>query len=571
MTRTWRADLLWSSLVGLVVLGPVLLGRGFVLQGDMVFVPEQPWKGAWLGLDGAAGRFVPGDAVVSLLTSIVAGDLLQKALLVGSFVGGGVGAGRLVATRPAVARAAGTTLYLWNPWVYERLAIGQWGVVVGYLLLPWVVLGARAFRDDPRAGWPAVSVALGASAVCSPPAALMAVLTAVCVVAPGLAAPTAARRVGAVLGTAAVVNLPWIVPAMLSPVGTAATPGQFSAFAARAESGAGVVGSLASMGGIWKSSIVPPERGSAAVVLIACLLTAVAVAGLRRSRDLDAGARRGLVVLALVCVVLATLPVLTPVQEALDRVAATFPAVGLVRDSHRFLGPAALALLVGFASAAGALWDRARPGTEALRLVAVALVVWPVLCLPSLAWGLRGEFRPVDYPAEWAAVRDVLGPGPTVVLPWTGGYRGYAWNDRTAVLDPAPRYFPGEVLIDDRLFLDDQVLASEDPLLVRVDQALSSSDPAASLTALGVEQVLLEKGNGVDVEALPEGRVVHDGPLLRLVALDRAAPFERPGPPLAAVVVADLLALGCVFAGVVIATRRSVYGVPNVTSPGEGH
>ncbi len=37
-----------------VVLGPVLARRGYALTGDMVFVPRQPWKDAWLGLDGAA-------------------------------------------------------------------------------------------------------------------------------------------------------------------------------------------------------------------------------------------------------------------------------------------------------------------------------------------------------------------------------------------------------------------------------------------------------------------------------------------------------------------------------------
>jgi hypothetical protein len=573
VTRTSRADLAWSALLGVVVLGPLLLGRGFALQGDMVFVPDQPWKGAWLGLDGAAGRFVPGDAVVSLLTQVIPGDLLQKALLLGALVLGGVGAGRMVATRPAVARAAGITLYLWNPWVYERLAIGQWGVVVGYLLLPWVVLSARAYREDPRAAWPGLTVALGVSAVCSPPAALVAVLTAVCVAA-GPVSRSSARRLGALLGVAVVVNLPWIVPSLLSPVGTATAPGQFGAFAARGESGLGAWGSVASLGGVWKSSIVPPERESVAVVAIAGLLTLVAVAGLWRARDLDARTRRGLVVLALVSLAVAALPALSPVQDALDGAAGRVPPLGLVRDSHRFLGPAALALLLGFSTAVGWVWESARPGLESLRFVAVAMVLWPVVCLPSLAWGERGAFAPVDYPAEWAAVGARLGPRPTVVLPWTGGYRGFAWNDRTAVLDPAPRYFPGEVLIDDRIILGSQVIASEDPLLADIAEALESADPAGALTALGIGQVLLEKDNGVPVGDMPRGRVVHDGPLLRLVALDGDGGYERPGPPVAAVVAADLLALAGVvtalIVGLVTRRRRGVYVDHEHTNPGEG-
>ena len=565
-----RVDLAWSAVLAVVLLGPVLLRRGFVLQGDMVFVPQQPWKGAWLGLDGAAGRFVPGDAVVSVLTQVVPGDLLQKLVLLGALLTGGLGVGRMVATRSGVARAAGIAVYLWNPWIHERLAIGQWGVVVGYLVLPWVVVCARSFREDPRARWPALTVVLGASALCSPPAALMAVVTGLCVVAVGWPWRSSLPRCAALLGVAGVLNLPWIVPAVLSPVRTAATPGQFEAFAARSESGLGLLGSVASLGGIWKSSIVPPERGSAAVVAIACLLTLVALAGLRRATDLDAPTRRALVVLAVLSVAVTVLPAYGPVQGVLEDAASAFPPLGLVRDSHRFLAPAALLLAVGFASAVDGVRDRARPGLESLRFVAVVMVLWPIVCLPSSAWGLRGSFTPVDYPAEWTAVDAAMASEPTVVLPWTGGYRGFDWNDRTAVLDPAPRWFGGEVLIDDRILLTDRTLASEDPLLRRVDEALRSADPAAALARLGIGQVLLHKDNGLSVDDLPSGRVVHDGPQLRLVALDDVGPYERPGPPVAAVVLADVAALLVLLVGLVTSVRRAVYGERRITNPGEG-
>ena len=72
----------WVCLaLGLLVAGPLLTGRGFALVGDMVFVPHQPWKDQWLGADGGVPRAVPGDAIVSALTTVVPGDLLQKAVL----------------------------------------------------------------------------------------------------------------------------------------------------------------------------------------------------------------------------------------------------------------------------------------------------------------------------------------------------------------------------------------------------------------------------------------------------------------------------------------------------------
>lgn len=567
MTPRGRRDLLWAALVTVLVLGPALLSRGFVLQGDMVFVPEQPWKGAWLGLDGSVGRFVPGDAVVWTLTQALPGDLVQKLLLSGALVLGGAGVGRLVATQPFAGRAAAITLFLWNPWVLERLAIGQWGVVVGYCLLPWVVTAAQAWREDPRAGWPALVVVLGVSAWCSPPAALIAVLTALCVIG-------TARRwssVAQLLGLSLVLNLPWLVPSLLSPTGLSAARGQFAGFAARGESELGLLASLASLGGIWKDSVVPPERTNVVVVLLSLALTCVALVGLRRSRDLDPVTRRGLVLLAVLSVAVTVVPALPVLHSALDDLASAVPPLGLVRDSHRFLGPAALALSVGLGAATGEVWRRAGPGLESLRVVAVLLVLWPVLALPSLAWGLNGDLRPVDYPGEWSALRKDFSARPTVVLPWAGGYRGFEWNRRTAVLDPAPRFFPGEVLVDDRLYLDDRVLTSEDPLLAEIADALESSDPAAALSSLGIAQVLLHKDNGVSEGDVPTGTVLHDGPGLRLVALPGPTPLERPGPPPGLVIVGNLVAFVTIVLGVVTLVGRSVYRPSQRSNPWEGN
>ena len=55
--RWW--DAAWTALLTAVILGPLLTGGGFWLFGDMVFVPEQPWKDAWLGLDGTAAASGP--------------------------------------------------------------------------------------------------------------------------------------------------------------------------------------------------------------------------------------------------------------------------------------------------------------------------------------------------------------------------------------------------------------------------------------------------------------------------------------------------------------------------------
>ncbi|WP_141002866.1 hypothetical protein [Nocardioides humi] len=499
LRRTAGPDLAVTAAVTVVVLGPLLAGGGYWLFGDMVFVPRQPWKSAWLGLDGSLPRAVPMDALVSLATHVVPGGVVQRLLLAGGLLAGGLGVARLVADQRWYARAAAITLFCWNPWVHERLLIGQWAILLGYLLLPWVARAALRLRADPR-DWGPAAVVLVLSAVCSPSSGVMAI-GVLGVLALGRNPRTWARC--AVLAVGA--NLTWAAPALTATTTRVTTDGVFEGFAARAESAAGTAASVLSLGGIWKTSILPEERTSAVLVLLSCLLTLVALAGLARSGP----DRRRWAVLGAAALVLALAPAVPGGSDLLERLADPVPGLALLRDSHRFLAPFGLVLAVGAAHAVTALRSRIRPGTQALWSAIVLVVVAPVLLLPSLAWGALGELQRSSYPQAWEDVADLVGSGDTtVVLPWEGSYRGYPWNHRRAVLDPAPRLLPGEVLVDDRVLLGDRVVPPEDPRVVAATLALADPDPAGALRANGVRWVLVERGMGEP--DVPVGAVVYD-------------------------------------------------------------
>ena len=551
----WRArqlgagfpvDFAVAMVVSLVVLGPLVLLPGYSLRGDMVFVPDMPWKDAWLGLDGSAPRAVPMDALVSVATYVVPGWLVQKVALLGALVAGGVGAGRLVGEEPAYARAAAILLFLWNPWVAERLSIGQWAIVAGYCTLPLLALAARRVRDDVRRGWPYLVIAMVVCAVCSPSSGLMGGLVVLAVV---LGRPRMAS-LGMATATVVVANLPWLVPSLLLQSGGLGQGPEFSSFAARAESAAGLLASVLSLGGIWKSAVVPGERTSAVIVLASVAVTLIAIVGLRAGRG-DRRLRATLVAVGVISFAAAYVPGLAGPASWLDDASSSVPGVALLRDSHRFLGPAVLMLLPGFAAAVRWLAENRRPGREAMGALAGVVALLPVLLLPSLAWGLAGKLAPSSYPDEWDTVAGILeseDDGRTIVLPWFGSYRGFEWNRDQAVLDPAPRYLPGPVLIDDSLVLGDSVLPPESDDVAAVGRALESEDPAGELRGLGIRWVLVEK----DMAAgrVPSGEVVHSGPGLDLVDLGRAAEVDGTGPPPAVVLAADGLVIGVLGAAV---------------------
>ena len=118
-----------------------------------------------------------------------------------------------------------------------------------------------------------------AAGVCAPSASLTAGL----VLAGALLTRPTRRAWG--IGAVALIggSLPWAGPALLGP-GLIAPSGQFAAFGARGESAVGVLPSVLSLGGIWKSSIVPPERGSVVVVAVAAFVSIAASCSVRGDR-----------------------------------------------------------------------------------------------------------------------------------------------------------------------------------------------------------------------------------------------------------------------------------------------
>lgn len=556
-----------TLLLALLALAPVLLSRGYVLVGDMSFVPGQPWKSAWLGLDGSVPRAVPADAIVSLLEHVVAGDLLQKAILLGSLLLAGTGMIRLVRSflgaGAVIAPTGAAVLYLWNPWVLERLAIGHWGLLVGYAVLPWAARAALAVRRDAT-GVRALALPLAAASFASPTGGIAAlVVVLVLVVATDRLRPTAR-----VLATGLAVNLPWLLPGLLASSVTS-DPSGVDAFAARSDTPLGVLGSLLTFGGIWKTSIVPGERGSWLLVLIALAVTLAALLVLVRGArtGADPSPYRRLLVLAALGLVLAALPATGPGRDLVRALVEHVAGAGLLRDSQKWL----LLFVLPVCVAAGLGLDALRGWLErhgALsRGVLGAVALFPVVLLPSLAWGIAGDLEPVAYPREWTQVRQVLDAQPaadrrTAVFPWSA-YRRLSWNDDRAALDPALRFFPGEVVTDDALPVGRTTVGGEDPVSARIGAALASGSPLRPvLEAAGIRYVLIEHAPAdptavAALTAAAGSRVLHDGPDLQLLDLGQGRGRSDPGTAWV-VVTGDLVALAVLLGTVTYPALRRI-------------
>ena len=530
-------------------MGP-LLGRGYVLTYDMVFVPRLELTRGLLGLDTAVARSVPADLLVALASRLVPADLVQTLVLAGVFIAAAAGAARLVPSRSPTARVAAAVLYAWNPFLYERLVMGHWGLLISYAALPWVVQAALDLRAGKDRSVPRLVLALAVAAAGNPSGGVIAAFLALGVaVAPPRPKPGSRTDAALLAAVALVVNAPWVVPSVLRPGGVPVRSQGVEAFAARADGPLGTLGSLIGLGGIWNALAVPPGLGSWPWLAGFLVVLAVAVAGLPLlGRRWPPGAAVGLIAVAGAGLLLAAAPAVPGLRTLAELAVTQVPGGGLIRDSQRLVAPLALAEAVCF----GLGVERVLPAQPPrwVRPAAAGLVAAPVLLLPALAWGAAGRLVAVGYPAAFAEARAVMAtdpaPGAVLVLPWHL-YQPYPWNGDRVVLDPARRWFTRRAVGNDDLELIGLTVPGEDPYGNRLGPLVrGSASLAPALPGAGVRYVLVHRtGDWRAWSGRLDGLdLALDRPDLALYRVP-AVPAEVrfPTPPVAAVVLADAAAL----------------------------
>ncbi|TDC82790.1 hypothetical protein [Actinomadura sp. 7K507] len=511
--------------LGLAALGPGL-APGFVLSYDMVFVPDPAFTRMTFGLTGVVPRHVPSDAFVTALATVVPADAVQKLVLLAIFVMACTAAASLVPSERLLPRLAAGVCYAWNPFVAERLLLGQWALLLGYAALPWVV-AAAAGLDAPGGGRRLVRALLPA-AIGGFAALAVSGLTALAV-----ALVSGRRRAGVqVIAAVGVLSLPWLVPGLLRPDGVPGDGTAVGLFAARADTPFGTLGSLLLLGGVWNGETVPDGYGAPVTATIWLIVVAAALTAYWKWCRGPVWRRGAAVAAAAGFAVAALGAVAAPVLEGAIGLWSGF---AVLRDGQQFVAPLAVVVAVGLGVAA----DRA-VGAR-LPLVPTAAMAGPVLLLPTLAWGAAGDLRAVRYPDDWARARQIIHGDPVegdvLVLPWAA-HRSYPWNRGRRVLDPLPRYLHRRVVVNDAVTVGETMVAPEDPRVVRLAPAArTGTPPVATLRDEGIRYVVVDAEIGALRPSGPAVEVMR-GSDLAVYRIDGAAEAIGDGVPVPPVVAA---------------------------------
>lgn len=536
--------------LGLLALGPAL-GHGFVLSYDMVFVPDPPIGTADLGLAGEPARAVPSDITVALVAKIIPAELVQKLILLAVFVLACAGAAALLASRwprregeatlSLLPRLVAGVFYAWNPFVAERLIMGQWALLLGYAGLPWVLREVGRRTGSVRPGRLAVVVVPALIGGFAP--MVITVLAAVPVaVFAGRGARRAdrLRRVAVTLGVLAVACLPWLIPSLIAPVH--ADPVGAAAFAARADTPFGAAGSLLMLGGIWNALAVPAGYGGPASVFWLLVVVAAIVGYVVSARPRRVCPGLGVAAAGGFC--LAAFGSWAPTLSALESAISFWSGFAVLRDGQQLVAPLALGESIGLGAGVAALIaaplarDRSRgtatgPATGPAVVIGVTALVASVVLLPGLAWGAVDRLRAVEYPADWTIARRLIdtsrSDGSALLLPWAQ-YRRYPWNHGEPLFDPWPKFLARSLIWNDALQVGSMTIPAESRSARRLGPVIDSAQPlTAPLRAADVRYVIVDAGpllgrprsRLADLARLPGTRVV--------LASHDLIVFELPG------------------------------------------
>ncbi|KAB7744566.1 hypothetical protein GA707_08130 [Nostocoides sp. F2B08] len=515
--RSGAPELLCLGLA-LLVAGALLgasVRPGYALFLDHVTVPS-PTAPDWHHLRTPAGlRAWPLDGVLWAWSLLLPTWLLQHLFLLGSLVGAGVGAGLVLRHRGPIAMGTATVVSMANPYVIERLLLGQPVLLIAYATLPWLVITSRQASVRRRVTLSSLAVLVAAL---TPWGAVLAGTAAV------LVAMLRRRRPAEVALQAAVsviLCLPWLVPA-LAGGGSGADPSGARAFRLADDTGLGAFASALVGGGVWSAAATLGARSGAIGVVGLVVVLALGTLGLvelARTRHPAAPALSVTAVGIPVITALLSGPLLAP-WTALQEV----PGVALFRDLHRMLAPSVVATVFLVAIGTGTLVQRVSDGRRALEvpLAVILPTAVAVVLVPGAPERLRAAYDPQPFSPEWEAVVAAMDSGRVLTLPWQP-LRRVTWMPQT-FLDPTARALPGRVLSDGTLTIErdgDLILVADSVDLRENDiqeSAIEAADdtlrewlsrgggdpiPSELLSGSGIEHVVVWRGSPGVVPDLP--------------------------------------------------------------------
>ncbi len=517
-------------LVTLAVMLP-LLRPGFILTLDMVFTPH-------LRMPQVVTSSYAFHVVLAVLNTVIPADMLEKILLTGVLFGSCVGMHRLVRKlRGTTTYSAGlfvaSVFYALNPFTYARFMAGQYAVLLGYAVLPWLIASAIRLCHAPTIRQAVImgiwTTVLGVVSVHMLTVVLLLAVCSCVVLALTRRYPHRAvvgRMTLVAAGTAVVLSSYWLLPVALGHGTMAHTINSFSdadtaAFASIGSGWIGRVANIIRLQGFWADGRALYLLPQDVTMLWGLLMLGIIVLALIGLRLLWKTHR--LIHIVLIASTLLAIVVAAGGATALFN---HLPLGGALREPHKLVALLALTYSVGLAYGVDGCirWLR-RSARHWAAIGSVGLLLLPFAAMRVFLWGGNGQLHSVHYPADWQTVNTLLQHDNTaytaIFLPWHQ-YLSFGFTGRI-IANPAEQYFDKPVITSADPEFKSAVSGKQDGRRTAIAHSISQpgSSTAQQLGRLDIKYLLVSKDADDAQSATAITRAAHmtriyDSPTLAL-------------------------------------------------------
>ncbi|MHB8439076.1 MAG: hypothetical protein ACYDD4_07930 [Acidimicrobiales bacterium] len=539
--RPQAAMIGWGGVLAIGVGLPLFSGGAIWLLDWVIGLRTPLAPGGAFGLSGGLVTGVPFALVANCLVRIFGGPGTWLPL-VAFFPIAACGVSRLVGGS-RWSRLGAATLYCVNPFVFQRIYVGHFGLLLGYALLPFALTSAIGFV---RSGiwWMPV------------PALWWAVLTAlsphfawiygVALVAVWLTHHpvrlSSVSRLGAVGAMFALLSTYILLPHTATQLSAnTGTNNLLSLYRTTGDPHLGLFPNVLGLYGFWRlgpGPTLPKNVVSGWPFLLLALLFVVAIGAVTRLRsDRGSGATQGagaanhripaaLLIIGIAGYFLA-LGDQGPTGPLFRWAYFHVPFFAVMEEPQKFLMLTALAYAVFFGWGVERLTgtvDRLRLDRRMLGAASLAVLL-PLAYTPTIFDGLAGQIAPSHLPASWQTADRLMGngPGQILFLPWHL-YLSFPFTDGRVIANPAPTSFRRAVISGDNVEASTIESASTSPRSAYLTHLFalgpSTHDFGSEIAPLGVKFVVLAKTvdwfNYSWVAAQPDLRLVMDSASLEV-------------------------------------------------------
>ncbi|MGC9156513.1 MAG: hypothetical protein ACP5HZ_12850, partial [Ferrimicrobium sp.] len=474
---------------------------------DWVPAPHGPiLPSQMFGLSGGLIAALPSGLLDAMLSHLV-GPWATEIEVVAFFVIASVGIGRLVETIGVVGQkrwikiVIAQLFFCVNPFVFDRLYVGQIGILLGYALVPFGIKALIDARDGGWGSWLKVGLWWVVLISCAPhfvwifalPVAVMGLMN------------LRHRRVVLGIGLSALVAFLAtsyvLVAGGVGGVGLQIGLRNLEAFRTMGDQHLGLIVNVLGLYGFWR---LGPTLAKQVItgwpILLLVLLVIIAYGYVHRWRSATRSSDRQVVVLLVAIGVGGAILAMGsqgPFGWLFTWMYLHVPYFNIMREPEKFSMLLALSYAVGLGWGVEALYASAQGKAAKIGVLVVTLVV--VLAYePLLFFGLGGQIKTSHYPSSWYAANRLMGTGEgrVLALPWHQ-YLSYPFTQNRVIANLSPGFFSRPVISGDNVQLPNipTSATSRESRFIQyaIDNGSRTHYFGSLLTPLGVKYVVLEK------------------------------------------------------------------------------